>query len=366
MSRRVHQVVVSASAGDAVTNEALAMRSALRTLGAVGECEIFARYHEPALAGEVVPLDEYARRSPPTAAAGEDVLVVHASIGEPAVAEFLAGRPERIVVVYHNISPSESFRPYDPAFADLLDGGRRELAELRPRVAMALADSAFNAADLESMGYHDVRVSPLVVDAAALTRIEPDPGTAHHLAEVVEGPVLLHVGQLLPHKRPDLLVQAYHVLTTYLEPEVRLVLVGPGRLPRYRAAVQHYVHELSLPGAWLAGPVSDAALAAFYRRADVFVTASGHEGFCVPVLEAMAFGVPVVARACGAIPETAGDAALLLPPGDDPVLLAEALATLLDDADLRASLAARGRERLDDFDPARSAAVFLGHVAELV
>lgn len=364
--RRVHQVVVSASAGDAITNEALAIRSALRGAGWVDESEIVARYHEPALAGEVLTLREHARRSPRSApGAGDDVLVVHASIGDRDVAGFLEGRPERIVLVYHNISPAESFRPYDPGFADLLDGGRRELADLRPRVAMALADSAFNAADLESIGYTDVRVSPLVVDPATLTAVEPDPATVHHLDTVLEGPVLLYVGQVLPHKRPDLLVQAYHLLTTHLEPDARLVLVGPGRLPRYRAAVQHYVHELSLPGAWVAGAVSDAALAAFYRRADAFVTASGHEGFCVPVLEAMSFDVPVVARSCGAVPETAGDAALLLPSGDGPELLAEAMATVLSDAALRASLVERGRARLAAFDPARSAEVLLGHLAEL-
>ncbi|MGH9283015.1 MAG: glycosyltransferase, partial [Acidimicrobiales bacterium] len=332
----------------------------------LGRSEVFARYYEPALAGDVLPLSEYERRAPAGGpGAADDLLIVHASIGEPEVAAFLAGRPERIVLVYHNISPAGAFRPYDPAFATRLEAGRRELVALRPKVALALADSAFNAADLEALGYAGVRVSPLVVDAAALTRIAPDPGTAHHLEAAVEGPVLLYVGQLLPHKRPDLLVQAHHVLTTYLQPEVNLVLVGPGRLPRYARAVQHLVHELSLPGAWIAGRVSTAALAAFYRRADVFVTASEHEGFCVPVLESMAFGRPVLARAAGAIPETAGDAGLLLPAGAGPSLLAEAMAALLDDDRLRAGLVERGRQRLAHFDPERSTMTFLGHLAEV-
>lgn len=363
-AHRFHQVLVSASPGDAVTNEALALRPALRRLG---DSEIFARYHDPSLAGEVLPLDEYERRAPGApAGAADDVLVVHGSIGEAEVAAFLAARPERLVLRYHNISPAGPFRPYDPAFAALLDQGRREITALRPRVALALADSAFNGADLEAMGYEDVRVSPLVVDPAALCALAPDPATAHHLATEVEGPVLLFVGQLLPHKRPDLLVQAFHVLVTYLDPDAQLILVGPARLPRYRDAVQHLVHELSLPGAWVAGPVSREALAAFYRRADAFVTASEHEGFCVPVLEAMAFGVPVCARAAGAIPETVGDAALVLPPGDGPLVLAEAMAALLHDDDLRDQLVQRGRARLPHFEPGRSAAAFLAHLAELV
>lgn len=362
-ARRFHQVLVSASPGDAVTDEALALRPVLRRLG---ESEIFARYYDPSLAGDLVALDQYERRAPASGpAAGDDVLVVHGSIGEPDVAAFLAGRPERLVLRYHNISPAGPFRPYDPAFADLLDGGRRELADLRPRVTLALADSTFNAEDLAAMGYPDVRVSPLVVDAGALGSVVPDPGTANHLATEVEGPVVLFVGQLLPHKRPDLLVQAYHLLVTYLEPDARLILVGPARLPRYRKAVQDLVHELSLSGAWVAGAVSRPALAAFYRRAGAFVTASEHEGFCVPVLEAMAFGVPVGARAAGAVPETAAGAALVLPLDGGPALLAEAMAALLGDGHLRSTLADRGRARVAHFDPALSAETFLAHLAEV-
>lgn len=361
--RRFSQVLVSASPGDAVTNEALALRPALRLLG---ESDIFARYYDPSLAADVLPLDEYGRRAPSGApGAADDVLVVHGSIGEPAVADFLAGRPERLVLRYHNISPSAPFRTYDPVFAALLDEGRREVAALRPRVALALADSGFNAADLEAMGYAGVRVSPLVVDPADLCKLDSHRPTAEHLRTRVEGPVLLYVGQLLPHKRPDLLVQAFHVLATYVDPEAHLILVGPARLPGYRDAVQHLVHELSLPNAWVAGPVSPEALAAFYRRADAFVTASEHEGFCVPLLEAMAFDLPVGARAAGAIPETAGDAALVLPLDAGPLLMAEAMAALLHDDDLRAGLVERGRARLATFGPERATAAFVGHLEEL-
>lgn len=361
--RRFSQVLVSASPGDAVTNEALALRPALRLLG---ESDIIARYYDPSFTGDVLALDEYERRAPAGGpGAGDDVLVVHGSIGEPDVAAFLAGRPERLVLRYHNISPSAPFRPYDPAFADLLDQGRREIAALRPRVALALADSTFNAADLEAMGYEDVRVSPLVVDPAELCKLDSHHPTAEHLRTQVEGPVLLYVGQLLPHKRPDLLVQAFHVLATYIDPDAQLILVGPARLPAYRDAVQHLVHELSLPNAWVAGPVSPKALAAFYRRADAFVTASEHEGFCVPLLEAMAFDLPVGARAAGAIPETAGDAALVLPLDAGPLLLGEAMDALLHDDGLRNGLVERGRDRVATFGPEQATATFVGHLEEL-
>lgn len=355
---RLHQVLVAAAAGDAVTGAALGLQAGLRTMG---ESEVFARHVEPAVAGRVAPLADYARRV--GAGSGDDVLVVHASIGEPEVEAFLASRPERIVLVYHNISPAGLFREVDPAFAGLLEAGRREVAALRPRVALAVADSPFNARDLEAMGYRDVRVCPPALDPAALVEVEPDPATAHHLAAEVRGPVVLYVGQLLPHKRPDLLVAAFHVLTTYLDPEAHLILVGPARLRRYRSVVQSFVEELSLPRAWVAGAVPASALAAFYRRADVFATASEHEGFCVPVLEAMAFGRPVVARGHAALPDTVGGAGVVLPAGAGPVLMAEAVHACLHDTALREALVERGRRRVAEFDPERSVAAMLGHLA---
>ena len=356
----IHQVLVSASPGDAITNAAFELRSLLRR---IGPSDIYARYFDPSLLGEVQPLAAFARRrrSPRPAA---DLLVFHASIGEPEVASFIRERPERVVLVYHNISPAPVFLPYDPAFAGLLEGGRRELEQLRDRVAMAVGVSAYNAGELAALGFRNVRVAPLLVNPRALVATDPDPETDHHLRTQVRGPVLLFVGQLLPHKRPDLLLKAYHLLVTYGRPDAQLVLVGAGRLPRYRRALQLFAQELNLP-VWLAGSVTQAQLVAFYRRADAFVTASEHEGFCVPLVEAMAFGVPVIARAHGAVPETLGGAGLLLPAEDDPVLLAEAMAAVLDDRALHQDLVEGGHRRLAAFDPDEASAALLGHLVEV-
>lgn len=357
----IHQVLVSASPGDAITNAAFEIRSLLRR---IGSSEIYARYFDPTLATEVHPLERYAQRA--TSRPDVDIICFHASIGEPDVLSFLLERPERLVLLYHNISPADVFRDYDPAFAGLLDAGRRELSDLVERTHVALADSTYNAEELDRLGYRDVRVSPLIVDLSRLQSVVPHPATVNHLQTEVEGPVALFVGQLLPHKRPDLLIEAFHVLVTYLVPDAHLLLVGAGRLPGYRRALDAFVHELNLPNAWITGPVTDAELAAFYRRADVFVTASEHEGFCVPLVEAMAFDVPVVARSHAAIPETMGDAGVALPPDDDPVLLAEALAAVVTDGSLAGHLRARGRARVEEFSPEHSRASFLAHLADIV
>lgn len=356
----IDQVLVSASPGDAVTNAALGLRTALRRSG---PSEVYAHFRDPALEDEVRPLDAYDDRANPCPDA--DVLVYHASIGQQEVGDFLHRRPERLVLVYHNISPASAFEPYDPDFARLLTLGREEVAGLRHRTVRAIADSAYNAAELAGMGYDDIRVSPPVTAVAALLEVTPDASVTEHMAGE-EGPVILSVGQILPHKRPDLLLQAFHVLNTYLLPSARLIMVGAARLPRYGASVRQLALELNLARAWMTGPVSPEALAAFYRRADVFVTTSEHEGFCVPLLEAFAFDVPIVARACAAVPETLGDGGIALPADAGPALVAEALALVTGDKELARHLVMAGRQRLMELGPENAAATGLSHILDLV
>ena len=356
----VHQLLHVASPGDAVTNAALQYRELLRR---VGPSEIFAAHLDPKLAGDVLPLWRYHDR--PSARTGRNVLLYHLSTGSHEVVDFLRRRPEVAGIVYHNITPSAYFAPYSPELVAELDEGRRQLEALRDRVDLALAVSPFNARELEALGYTNVGVVPLIVDLDELPHAGID-RTAERNLETIDGPVLLFVGQLMPHKRPDLLLGAFHILCTYLIPEAILLVVGAGRLLRYHAAVERYASELQLTGARLKGWVSDHELLACYRRADVFVTASEHEGFCVPLLEAMHLDLPVVARSFAAIPETLDGAGLLLPEDDDPALLAEAMyATLTDDA-LRSTLVTRGKERAARVDSEQARASFLAKLLELV
>lgn len=355
------QILVGASPRDAVTNSALEYQA---LLGQVGPSEIFACHLDPELHGRVHPLAEFDhRRGHPSR---DDVLLVHVSIGEPGLARWVLDRPERLIVVYHNLSPADAFRPYDPVFADRLDQGLNELAYYRDKAVMSLADSAYNAADLVERGYHNVRVSPLIIRPDALTTANASPEASQFLAEQVHGPVALFVGQLLPHKRPDFLAQAFHILVTYLLPEATLLVVGTGRLPAYYRALRAYLQDLALDQFHLCGSVDGPTLATYYRHADVFVTASEHEGFCAPLCESMAFGLPIVARRFAAIPETLGDGGLLLDPDDSPAVLAEALAAVMQEPALQADLEARSRARLAAFDPEEAMATFLEHLLSVV
>jgi glycosyltransferase involved in cell wall biosynthesis len=335
----IHQVLAAASPRDAITTVALEYRDVLRQ---VGPSEVYAQHIAPAIASEVLPLSAYG------AGGSRGILVYHSSIGEPMVSAFLRAQPEPIVLVYHNITPAKYFVGVDDTFAELLMLGRFELESLRHRVVLSIAASEFNARELEAIGYEDVHVIPPVVDPFRLLRTVPDAATVKYLDRELAGPLLLFVGQLLPHKRPDLLVQAMHVAGTYLGLDARLLLVGQNRFASYADAVAAEIRELNLPNVHVVGSVEDERLAAMYRRATAFVTVSEHEGFCVPLLESLAFDVPVLAKACAAIPETVGDAGLLLPEWAGAELIAEAIDRIVADASLRDRLVARGRRRLQE------------------
>jgi glycosyltransferase involved in cell wall biosynthesis len=352
----IHQILVVASPGDAITNVALALRDLLRK---IGPSEIYARHVDPRLHDDVMPLDKYASRHT------RNVLIFHASMGQPDVHEFLLARRETMVLWYHNITPPEYFEPYDLAFASLLGAGRLELNALRPQVALAIADSGYNARELEAIGYRNVRVIPPMMGTRHLQVVEPRATTVQHLAGF-DAPIFLCVGQLLPHKRPDFLIEAMHISETYRHMANYLLLVGHQRIPRYTRAVRDQIRELNVSRIHIVGSVDEPELAAMFQSADVVVSASEHEGFCLPLVEAMRFGKPIVARACAAVPETVDGAALLLPDYAGPAMYAEALLELTANPPLGEALTRRAAERVAELDAAAEDAVVLDALLEVV
>ena len=351
----IHQFVATARPGDAVTNAALEYRALLRR---IGPSEVVAQYCDPALADEVLDLEAY--RSLPSARAGRNLVLYHSSIGARDLVAFLLGRRERVGVVYHNITPPHFFEGWSPVLERLCREGREELRLLLQRAVVSFAASAFNAAELAEMGVPSPVVLPPVVDLERLRSVEPDPTVA-----VGPGPHFAWIGQLLPHKRPERLVQALHLLVTHAHPDATLALIGSTHLTPFVRAVEEQVAELNLHGCRVLGPVPDATMAAHLRAADAFVTASEHEGFCMPLLEAMALDTPAVAKAVAAVPETAGGAALLLPPDAGAELIAEAMALLAERPEVGASFVKAGRDRVAEVaatDPARVLLETLGAV----
>jgi L-malate glycosyltransferase len=245
--------------------------------------------------------------------------------------------------------------------------GRTQLARLAPQSRFAVADSAFNESELQALGYVGTAVVPLLIDMHRKSD-EPDVALADKLAKAKAkgGADLLFVGKVSPHKAPHDLVKMLAVLRRLYDPAARLHLVGSPLGETYEPALRAFIAELGLDDAVnLAGSVSGGELEAYLQAADVFVCASDHEGFCVPLTEAMGHGVPIVAYGVTAVPETVGGAGLVLP-DKSPARFAGAVNKVLTDATLRRHLATAGLARSASFSLPDSQRKFVSLVQETV
>lgn len=344
--RAIHQIVPTLSSGDAVGAHTLRVRDALR--GAGLESEIFAPDIDPALAGEARPLATLPHPAPERMA-----LLYQCSIGNEVV-DLLLRRPDPLVVNYHNLTPVGQLLRWAPEMAHLVGWGRNQLGALARRAVLGIGDSSLNSAELVAAGFARVRTVPVLLDLTAeCTPDEP-------------GHRWLFVGRIVPNKAQHDVIAAFAWHRAVHAPTATLRLVGKDAVPAYRVELERMVDELGLTDSvTLTGPVSEAALEEEFRRASVFVCLSDHEGFGIPLLEAMAHGVPVVAFAAAAVPETVGAAGLLLP-SKEPSLVAAAAKRAVDDAPLRSHLRAAGRARAELLDAARTGPRFLDALREVL
>lgn len=343
---RIDQVVPSFGGRDAIGVHILHVRDLLRDLGY--RSDVWCRGAFPEVRAQCRLLDEL-----PARPRRHSWWLYHLSNGSPA-ADVLAARSEPLVVDYHNVTPAAYFERWVPWAAESSHEGRDQVAALAGRAFFAVADSGYNAAELRAAGYRHTVVAPPLFDLDAL---RPGPSAAD-----LSGPGRgtganwLFVGRLAPSKAQHDLVKALAAYRALYDPHARLYLVGTALGDAYPRALERFAARLGLGDAvHFAGSVPDDELADHYAAADVFVCASEHEGFCIPVVEAMHVGLPVVAYGAGAVPETSGGAALVI---DDksPISLASAVHRVLHDTGLRQRLVEAGRLRAARFSLGRGRA----------
>jgi L-malate glycosyltransferase len=335
----VNQWVPAAHRGDAIGDSARQIRDALRRLGHISE--LYALTIDEDLVDDVRPFaDPQARRG--------DVTLLHYALPSPMTDAFrdLAGGR---VVHYHNVTPARFFAPYDAALFRLALLGREELASLADRTDLALGVSEYNRRELEELGFARTGVMPLAIDLERIRRAPERPSIDRALDDELVN--FLFVGRIAPNKKiEDHLKLAEHY-KRYVDAYYRFIFVGRyDAVPRYYATIRALMAEYRLLDERFifTGPVPDAELAAYYRSAAVYISLSEHEGFCAPLVEAMAADVPVLAYAAAAVPETLGGAGLSFAP-KDLEYAAELLGALAFDDGLRARVIAGQRRRLADF-----------------
>lgn len=285
------------------------------------------------------------------AATSGDVTILHFALPSPMSAAFARLRGRR-VLQYHNVTPARFFAPYDPSLFRLAALAREELGSLAGISDLALGDSEFNRAELEALGFKSTGVLPIAVDTRRFAEAGPHPV----LDEILDDGLVnfLFVGRIAPNKKLEDHIKLAEQYKRYVDAYYRFIFVGRHDVvPRYYATIRALMMEYRMPPERFifTGPVPDAELAAYYRWASVYISLSEHEGFCVPLVEAMAADVPVLAYASTAVPDTLGGAGVQFAP-KDLEYAAELLGLMAFDEDLRAAVLGGQRRRLIDFDGA--------------
>jgi glycosyltransferase involved in cell wall biosynthesis len=351
VTRRIDQVIPVLRGRNAVGTHTLNVQAALRSVGV--ESEIFYEEVDAGLEARGQPLTALFEPAP------ERTVLFQAAIGSPAF-EVMARIKDELFINYHNITPSELIEPWEPEIAAVgLHRGRAQLAGLVRRCDRALAVSRYSERELIDLGFRRTGVAPLLLDMSPGDDVDETLLDALRSRRAQRGPSLLFVGQLAPHKAPHHLVAMLAALRALYSPDATLTLVGQPLGEAYPRALQAYVDSLGLGDAVvMVGGLELPQLEAHWRSADVFVCASEHEGFCAPLVEAMGHGVPVVAFASSAVPETIGDAGLVLE-RKDPVGFATAVHRVSADEALRSQLITKGLSRAASFDLAAATPRFL-------
>jgi glycosyltransferase involved in cell wall biosynthesis len=291
---RVHQVLATLGYGDAIGHEVLGIRRALRQAGYASE--IYVETADPRLEDLTIDYRDLVGAVTP-----EDVLIHHFSIGSRASRTAYA-LPGRMMLVYHNITPPEYFIGVHRDLVKLCFRGRRELTAYVKRCDIAVGDSEYNREELEALGFPDTGVLPVVPDFTHLDRPSDRTLAAGFDDEWTN---VMFVGRVIPNKKFEEVIRAFHVYRTRHNPRSRLLLVGSySGFERYLSMLHALVARLGTPDVHFLGHVSNEELSALYDVADLFLCASEHEGFCVPIIEAFHKRVPVLAYASTAVPAT--------------------------------------------------------------
>ncbi len=336
---KIYQILTTLSFGDAVSNDCLAIRKLLIDRGY--KTAVYAENIDKRITGSDI---SYYNKLPKIK--DDDIILYHLSTGT-ALNRRIKDLPGRKFVIYHNITPPDFFVRYSGRLAKLCADGHDETVALKDTFEGGFCDSSFNRDQLISYGYTcPLHVRPILIPFEDYKKA-PDEEVVRQMSDGVKN--ILFVGRVAPNKcQQDLISMLYAYRKLYTDP-VRLILVGSSvGTERYMARLKCYADSLGLEDVMFTGQIPFAKILAYYKTADAFVCMSEHEGFCVPLTEAMSFDVPILAYDSCAVPETLGGAGAVIKT-KDPAVAAAYLHEILNNEELRRVMIEDQRTRLNDF-----------------
>ncbi len=337
---RIVQILGTLSYGDAIGNHVIAIHRGLLEKGI--QAEIYAESIDERIGRDAKPLSGYQPRE-------EDTILYHLSYGTP-LNRSVCDYPGRLIINYHNITPGDFFRPYNKIMADQCDGAYRDLDYMKASADLVIGDSRYNLSAMKERGYTCPLISvPIVMDYGDYEK-KPNEELIRRLKDG-ETKNVLFVGRIAPNKCQQYVIEDFYDYHRYLEPNSRLILVGGvGGNTNYYLRLKAYIKKLHLEEAVIfPGHIPFEDILAYYRAADAFLCESEHEGFCVPLIEAMYFHVPIIARDTSAVGETLGEAGYLFRERNS-AKTARVLDLVIRDGEIRRAIIQGQDQRLMAFD----------------
>lgn len=337
---RVVQLLTTVSFGDAVSNDAIAIHDILVRNG----------YHTGLYAENIdvrLPKGLVAEYTDMPTLEKDDVLLYHLSTGTQL--NYLVQKIAcRKIMIYHNITPPGFFELYSSVSRDLCGKGLEETKMLKDTFDYVLADSEFNKQDLINMGYKcPIDVLPILIEFGDYAQ-KPNKLTLKKYDDGVTN--IIFVGRVAPNKKHEDVINAFYHYQKFYNPKSRLFLIGStGGMECYVQRLKDYIQQLGVSNVIFPGHIKFDEILAFYKLADVFLCMSEHEGFCVPLVEAMYFDVPVIAYDSCAIAETMGGSGAVLKQ-KDPLEVAGLINYVVQNDAIREQMISGQKKRLKDFD----------------
>lgn len=344
---RIIQLFSSLSYGDAIGNDILALDAIIKENGF--QTKIYAEKIDKRISPELAShISEFTAE--PT-----DLLILHVG-GATKLNQWIKEVKCKKVMIYHNITPPIFFDNYNKKSAEYCERGLKEVESLNQTFDMVLACSDFNRQNLLDMGYAcKINVLPILIPFDDYKKT-PNQAVLEKYNDDFTN--IIFLGRLVPNKKQEHVLEAFSEYQKKFNNKSRLFIVGnPAGCENYSEKLKEYAKKLNVKNVIFTGHTRFDEILSYYKLSDLFLCMSEHEGFCVPLVEAMFFNIPIVAYASSAIPWTLNGSGFLLEE-KNPELTAAVMNRILTDSSLKEKILKNQQERLSDFNHEKVAEQF--------
>lgn len=291
--KAIHQFTPSIALGDGVSNGLLYIQKLLKELNYDSNIYVAREHIDKDVKHYIYHIDEYKP-------AKNQILFYHHSIGH-SYHDTIMQFEDKKVMIYHNITPPHFFK-HNKYIQELCILGREQLAKSSRYFVASIADSDYNAKELKSYNYQNITTLPLLVDQENQTAHKPNQALSQKHKETYN---IIFIGRVVSNKAQHRLIDLAYALKQKGIKNFKIFIIGGASEPSYMNFLHQYRKNLNLcDEVEITGKVSDEDLAAYYQEADLYLSLSNHEGFGIPLVEALRFDIPILAYDIGGISST--------------------------------------------------------------